>query len=88
MGGGLGGAAEDDRGRDGQELKRTLGTGCGWQEVSDAHGAGAINQTFISAVSQRTGNHHLHLSVLEVHETSNSFLLLLIIGYLKDLLWI
>ena len=50
MGCGLGGAAENDGG-DGQELKRTLGRGWGWQEVSDAHGAGAINQAFVSSVS-------------------------------------
>lgn len=50
MGGGFGGAAENDRGGDGQELKRTLGRGWGWQDVSDAHGAGTANQAFISAV--------------------------------------
>lgn len=49
LGGGLGGAAEDGRGGDGQDQKRTLGRGWGWQELSDARGAGAINQAFISA---------------------------------------
>lgn len=31
--------------------RRMFGTGWGWQEVSDEQGAGAVNQTFISAVS-------------------------------------
>lgn len=46
VGSSLGGAAEDDRGGDGQELKRTLEKGWGWQEVSDARGA--VNQVLIS----------------------------------------
>lgn len=40
---------EDDRGGDGQEMKRAFVGGWGWREVPDARGAGAVNQTFISA---------------------------------------